>query len=94
MAQQDMLGKRKTKVIREGLDVSVKYHNTVVVRFNPRCIILKHNGHTTATTKTRMNQTSRQFGLGFEVFQKDFDWFVTYKGKTHPWSFDPMYLER
>ena len=39
-------------------------------------VILDSGGWRTPTTKLRMNQASRQFGLGFHVYQKNFDWFV------------------
>lgn len=58
------------------------YHDTEVVLFDADTIILDHGGWRTSTTKTRMNQTATQYGLGFRVFQKDFDWFVSYRGLT------------
>jgi len=76
MAQQNRIGTHKTKIYREGEYTKVKYHNTDVVSFNDKEIILKTGGYKTNTTKTRMNQTSRQFNLGFNVYQKDFEWYV------------------
>ena len=45
-------------------------------------IVLNTGGYFTATTKTRMNQASRQFNLGFLVFQEDFKWYVDVDGHT------------
>ena len=65
---------------------TVFYHNTPVVRFNSNEVILNDGGWRTNTTKTRMNQTSRNYGLGFNVFQKDYAWFVEYNGTVIPYS--------
>jgi hypothetical protein len=41
-----------------------------------------------------MNQASRQFGLGFEVYQKAHEWFiVTPEGETVPF-YDGIYLRK
>ena len=64
----------KTKVV---------YHKTAVVAFDGEHITLDSGGWRTATTKTRMNQASNQMRLGYQVFQKDSEWFVlTREGKT------------
>ena len=77
MSQQYQLGRHATAVSTDekGL-TSVVYHQTAVVKFDPSHIILDSGGWQTSTTKTRMNQASNQFGLGFKVFQKNWDWFV------------------
>lgn len=62
--------------------LSVVYHSTEVVKVFPSKIILNTGGWRTATTRTRMNQTSSQFGLGFQVFQKAGEWFVSYYGNV------------
>ena len=93
MAQMQTVGTHKTNiVILEGL-TSVVYHNTAVVQFNDKEIILNSGGWETATTKTRMNQASRQYSLGFDVYQVDFSWYVNYKGETIPFT-DGMILKR
>lgn len=73
--------------------MNVKYHATVVVRFNDKEIELNSGRWHTVTTKARMNQASSEFGLGFSVFQNKFDWFVTYRGETVPFK-DGMVLTR
>tara|TARA_Y100000590_G_scaffold455334_1_gene603794 strand:+ start:8051 stop:8578 length:528 start_codon:yes stop_codon:yes gene_type:complete len=64
-------------------DTIITYHNTDVIRFNRLEIELNTGGWTTNTTKKRMNQTSEQFNLGFRVFQKNWEWFVVYEGRTY-----------
>lgn len=93
MAQQDRLGKRNTTIITENGKTFVRYHWTDVIGFDSKEIVLDSNGWKTATTKMRMNQASNQFGLGFTVTQKDFEWFVEFKGKTIAFK-DGMTLKR
>ncbi len=64
----------------------VTYHSTDVVKFNEKKIILNNGGWRTNTTKNRINQTSNQFNLGYNVFQKDFEWFIEYNGKVIPFE--------
>ncbi len=82
MAQQHRIGKGNTSVRGDGKTMVVRFHNTDVVKFSPKTITLNTGGWETATTKTRMNQASNQFGLGYTVTQKDFSWYVHYKGKV------------
>lgn len=95
MSQTQRLSGVATSIRREGNDMCVRYHDTDVVRFDdPRLkIVLNTGGWKTATTKTRMNQASNQFGLEYEVYQKKGDWFVDYKGKTIPFDNDVLTLE-
>lgn len=72
---------------------TVIYHQTKIVAFNDSMIILDSGGWDTATTKRKMNQASEDFGLGFQVFAKNGDWFVTFNGQTSPFS-DGMTLNR
>lgn len=52
------------------------YHDTAVVVKRPEDIVLSSGGWRTNTTKTAINQAANEFSLGFQVHQKDFDWFV------------------
>tara|TARA_R110002020_G_scaffold457975_1_gene675086 strand:- start:185 stop:517 length:333 start_codon:yes stop_codon:yes gene_type:complete len=72
------IGKHKTTVTSQDGIIKIKYHYTDVVTIdnNTSKITLDHGGWRTLTTKTRMNQTSNEYGLGFRVYQKDFNWFV------------------
>lgn len=83
MAQTQTIGRMATTVKTENGITRVTYHWTDVVTFGNGKIVLNHNNWKTATTKNRMNQTSNQFELGYVVYQRDFDWFVDYKGKTY-----------
>lgn len=78
MAQQGTIGKHMTTVEFRKLDsrTFVRYWSTDVVQFDDRWVTLDHGNWMTATTKVRMNQTANQFGLGFNVYQKNFEWFV------------------
>ena len=93
MSQTHTVGTHKTSIVQlEGL-TSVVYHNTPVVQFNNEEIVLDSGGWDTRTTKTRMNQASNQYGLGFEVHQVNYTWYVEYKGETIPFE-DMMRLNR
>lgn len=81
--------------IKKGSDGSlvVTYHNTdVVTKLADGTIILKTGGYKSPTTRTRQNQASNEFGLGYGVFQKDFSWFVDWKGVTLPFDGDEITL--
>ena len=73
MARMDRIGTTATRIERHGANTYVWYHSTPVVSFDDKTVLLRNDGYYTATTKTRMNQASHQFGLGFTVYQKDFD---------------------
>ena len=81
MTQQNHLGKTATTIANDGQHTIVTYHATQIVKFNNKEIILNSGGWKTQTTKTRMNQASNQFGLGYRVFQENFYWFIQYKNK-------------
>ena len=85
MSQTSRIGKHATKVTKDGKTSTVTYHWTdvVTVDWEARTVTLNHGGHTTATTKLRMNQAATEWGLGYQVYQKDFDWYVTVGGKTY-----------
>jgi hypothetical protein len=94
MAQQHRLGKGNTTVSADanGLMV-VTFHSTQVVKFNDKIIVLNSGGYHTATTKTRINQASSQFNLEYSVSQRDYSWYVTFKGKEIDFT-DNMTLKR
>ena len=79
-----MIGKHKTTIKTDINNFKiVTYHQTEVVKFDEISIILNTGGWETNTTKKRMNQTSDLFNLGFSVFQKNWEWFLKYDGKTY-----------
>lgn len=94
MAQQQKVGTVHTAVQRDGEIIRVIYHSTAVVEVTPDRITLNSGGWRTNTTKTRMNQASNQFGLGFQVFARKRAWFVGLAdGTEFPFS-DRMVVAR
>lgn len=93
MAQQWKVSGVATSIRDEGGRMVIRYHNTDVVAFDSNEIVLDSGGWQTNTTKTRMNQASNQFNLGYNVYQKAGRWFVKYNGKDIPFQ-DGMSLQR
>jgi len=87
--QTQTIGTHATSTKRRGNYVTVTYHDTDVVKWNPdkNDVILDNGGWFTKTTKDRMNQASNQYGLGYSVFQKDNRWYVKFdSGKVLPYQ--------
>lgn len=82
MAQSQIVRGVKTSIRAEDGTTYINYRGTDVVAFDADTITLNSGGWHTATTKLRMNQASNQFGLGYQVYQKDFDWYVKLPGQT------------
>lgn len=77
MAQQNTIGKHKTKVFEDGEGFTcVKYHNTIVFKFKGNKVVLNSGGWKTSMTKTRINQALNEYGFPFHVFQKNSQWYV------------------
>jgi ATP-dependent RNA circularization protein (DNA/RNA ligase family) len=94
MAQQNQIGTHKTKVFTASEVTCVTYHNTRVVAFSENAIMLDTGGYFTPTTKKRMNQASNQFDLGYRVYQKNYEWFAEYNGKTYEFIGNNLGLKR
>ena len=94
MAQTQTIGTHKTAIYNSGTYTVVKYHYTDIVEFNEHEIVLNTGGWATVTTKLRMNQASNQFDLGYHVYQKNYDWFVDYKGETIKFKGEGIILTR
>ena len=98
MAQTQTIGTHKTQVHmsnnENGSALEVYYHNTRVVFYCNGHIKLDTGGWSTVTTKLRMNQASNQYNLGYKVFQKNYDWFVEFKGETIPFNGNTIELKR
>lgn len=73
--------------------IDVTYHSTKVVRYSDRSIFLNSGGHTTTTTKRRMNEVSKTFDLGYTVVQRDYSWFVVWQDKIYTFH-DGMRFDR
>ena len=58
------------------------YHNTCVAKCDPvnRQFVLNTGGYKTVTTKKRINQFFDMFDIPYYITQRDFEWFVVYKG--------------
>lgn len=89
-----MIGKHKTKIFEENNCTIVRYHYTNIVKFSLDEIILDNNGYKTKTTKVRMNQVSAKYNLGYYVYQKNYNWFVDYKGEVIPFEGNILILKR
>lgn len=60
--------------------VTVRYHNTIVFmldRVNHR-LTINDGGFRTFTTKKRLNQAFRYYKINVSVFQRNFDWYISY----------------
>lgn len=57
-------------------DKAITYIKTMIVKWDDQHVTLDSGGWRTVTTKRKMCQASRQFDLGYCVYQKDHDWFV------------------
>lgn len=93
MGQTSRVSGRATSVFEDGGYTCVRYHQTVVIKWNEKEIVLDSGGWRTVTTKTRINQASNQYSLGVGVYQRDGEWRVTFKGDNLAFS-DGMVLTR
>jgi len=94
MGRTNQVGSHKTFILTEHGTTKVVYHNTPVVEFNFSEIILNTGGYKSFTTKTRMNQASSQFDLGYHVYQEKHVWYVDYNGETFVFKGDTITLKR
>ncbi len=93
MPRMSKLSHYKTLWAVEGDVGSVMYVETLIAAWNEHGIRLDSGKWRTVTTKRKMNQASNQFGLGYQVFQRKGEWFVTWKGQELPFH-DGMILTR
>ena len=95
MSQEQVIPRYKTLLRHlSGGQTEVIYYETVIVQFDDREIWLDTGNWWTASTKSRMNQVSRHFDLGFRVFAKNSTWYVEYQGKTHEFAVTKIQLNR
>lgn len=68
--------------------LSVRYHGTEVLRHDKTTgeTVLSTGGWKSVTTKTRINQAAREFGLGFSLFQMDGEWYIQTPRITTRWA--------
>lgn len=94
MSRSDRLSMYATTISDRNGNTCITYHGTTIVEFDRECIILRTGGYKSVTTKRKMNQASRQFNLGYGVFQKSFTWYVEFNGKKIHFVGNTMTLER
>lgn len=94
MTQQQGIGRTSTSIAGDGEgNTEIAYHSTKVVIFSEELIALDNGGWSSVTTKRRMNEVSHTFNLGYQVFQAKHQWYVSFGGKTYPYS-NKMRLDR
>ena len=72
----------------------IVFHETTIMQISSSRTRLHINGWETAPTKRRINQASDYYNLGFQVFQKDFVWYVRFdSGRVIPFK-ENMTIER
>lgn len=77
MPRMDKLSNYRTTVTCTKGRISVVYVATLIVDVDPDGnVTLDSGGWQTVTTKRKMCQAARQFGLDYAVFQRKGDWFV------------------
>ena len=57
-------------------------HQIAAVDHNLKAVKLSSCGYTTNTTKSRLNAILDEVKYGCKVFQKNFDWFVSYNDQV------------
>lgn len=78
MPRMDRLSNHKTTWDASG----VTYVSTRIVSWNDDTVTLRDGGWRSVTTKRKMVQAARQFGLGYTVSQRKGDWYVTRLGRS------------
>ena len=62
--------------------ISLHGHQIATFDHNLKAVKLSSCGYTTVTTKSRLNALLDEVKYGCRVFQKNFDWFVSYRDET------------
>ena len=72
---------------------SIYLHGHLIATFdhNLKAVKLSSCGYTTNTTKSRLNAILDEVKYGCKVFQKNWNWFVSYNNQTQSF-FDGMIL--
>lgn len=94
MPTLNRLSNYATTIAGDGAATRVTYHRTVIVEWTDSAITLRSGGWQTVTTKRKMNQASNQFGLGYQVYQKDHGWFVALPNGENVSFADGMTFDR
>ena len=72
---------------------TVVLHRTAIAVYdhNTQALKLNSGGYTTNTTKSRLNAILQELIAGARVFQRDFNWFISYNDEVQSF-FDGMIL--
>ena len=72
---------------------TVVLHRTAIATYdhNTQALKLNSGGYTSNTTKSRLNAILEELIAGASVYQKKFNWFLSYNNQTHNF-FDGMIL--
>jgi len=72
---------------------TVVLHRTAIAVYdhNLKAVKLNSGGYTTNTTKSRLNAILDEVKFGARVFQKNFNWFISYNDEVQSF-FDGMIL--
>ena len=67
--------------VKHGWDneADVYLHGNHIATVKSNSIIIKDGGWQANTTKSRLNALLDEFSYGMRVFQKNYEWFVSYK---------------
>ena len=57
-------------------------HQIATLDHNTNAVKLDSCGYETVTTKSRLNAILEEVKYGCRVFQKQFEWFISYNGQT------------
>ena len=68
-------------------------HQIATVDHNLKAVKLSSCGYETNTTKSRLNAILEQLITGARVFQRDFNWYLSYNNQTHDFM-DGMILSQ
>ena len=87
-------GRNTSVVYNENTNCSSVYlhgHQIATLDHSTKAVKLSSCGYTTVTTKSRLNAILDEVKWGCKVFQKNFNWFVSYNEDTKDF-FDGMIL--
>ena len=87
-------GSNTTVCYNENTNCSSVYlhgHNIATLDHNTNAVKLSSCGYETVTTKSRLNAILEEVKYGCRVFQKNWNWFVSYNNQTRDF-FDGMIL--
>jgi hypothetical protein len=76
MPRTNKLSTYATTISGDNGTMRVTYHRTTIVEWTDESITLRTGSWDTVTTRRKMNQAFRQFGLGFSVYRRDHESFV------------------